>query len=74
MPLSLNFKNSPLPNPPAQFDAQYIRQMIRVLEIYFDQSDAWNLQLYNALTGVTGNNIVLPHTLFPFHQRPQALD
>ena len=61
MAFSLNFKNSPLPNPPAEFDAQYIRQMIRVLEIYFDQSDAWNLQLYNALTGVTGNNIVLPH-------------
>lgn len=61
MAFRLNFKNSPLPNPPAEFDAQYIRQMIRVLEIYFDQSDAWNLQLYNALTGVTGNNIVLPH-------------
>jgi len=61
MPLNLNFRNAPLPNPPAEFDAQYIRQMIRVLEIYFDQSDAWNLQLYNALTGVTGNNIVLPH-------------
>lgn len=61
MPLTLNFRNSPLPNSPAEYDPQYIRQMIRVLEIYFDQLDAWNLQLYNALTGVTGNNIVLPH-------------
>ena len=52
MALSLNFKNSPLPNPPAQFDAQYIRQVIRVLEIYFDQLDSWNLQVYNALIGL----------------------
>ena len=50
MALSLNFKNSPLPNPPAEFDAQYIRQMIRVLEIYFDQLDAWNVQVYDTLT------------------------
>ena len=48
----LNFKNAPLPNPPANFDAQYIRQVIRVLEIYFDQLDAWNLQVYNALIGL----------------------
>ena len=61
MAFSLNFRNAPLPNSPAEFDAQYIRQMIRVLEIYFNQLDAWNLQLYNALSGVTGNNIVLPH-------------
>lgn len=61
MALSLNFKNSPLPNPPAEFDAQYIRQMIRVLEIYFDQLDAWNLQVYNALTGVSPSGIVFPH-------------
>ena len=61
MAFVLNFKNSPLPNPPAEFDAQYVRQLIRVLEIYFGQLDSWNLQLYQALTGVTGNNIVLPH-------------
>ena len=48
----LNFKNAPLPNPPANFDAQYIRQVIRVLEIYFDQLDSWNLQVYNALIGL----------------------
>lgn len=34
------FKASPLPNPPAQYDAQYIRQMIRVLEVYFNQLDS----------------------------------
>jgi hypothetical protein len=61
MALNLNFKNSPLPNPPAQFDAQYVRQMIRVLEIYFDQLDAWNLQVYNALTSNNGGQIVFPY-------------
>jgi len=57
MALSINFKNSPLPNPPAEFDAQYIRQMIRVLEIYFNQLNAWNVQVYNAFTaaGATAN-------------------
>ena len=34
------FKASPLPNPPAQYDSQYIRQVIRVLEIYFNQLDS----------------------------------
>lgn len=34
------FKASPLPNPPAQYDPQYIRQMIRVLEVYFNQLDS----------------------------------
>lgn len=34
------FKAAPLPNPPAQYDAQYIRQVIRVLEVYFSQLDS----------------------------------
>ena len=34
------FKVAPLPNPPAQYDAQYIRQVIRVLETYFAQLDS----------------------------------
>ena len=34
------FKASPLPNPPAQWDPQYMRQVIRVLEIYFSQLDS----------------------------------
>ena len=34
------FRAAPLPNPPAQYDPQYIRQMIRVLEIYFNQLDS----------------------------------
>lgn len=34
------FKAAPLPNPPAQYDSQYLRQLIRVLEIYFNQLDS----------------------------------
>ena len=34
------FKAAPLPNAPAQYDAQYIRQLIRVLEVYFSQLDS----------------------------------
>lgn len=48
----LNFRNAPLPNPPTEYDPQYVRQLIRVLQIYFDQLDAWNLQVYNALIGL----------------------
>lgn len=47
--VNLNFRSSPLPNPPANFDAQYVRQLIRVLEIYFNQLDDWNVQVYNVL-------------------------
>ena len=34
------FRASPLPNPPDEYDPQYVRQMIRVLEIYFNQLDS----------------------------------
>jgi hypothetical protein len=34
------FRASPLPNPPAGYDPQYIRQLIRVLENYFSQLDS----------------------------------
>lgn len=34
------FRAAPLPNPPAQYDAQHIRQMIRVIETYFSQLDS----------------------------------
>lgn len=34
------FKAAPLPNAPAQYDPQYIRQVIRVLETYFSQLDS----------------------------------
>jgi hypothetical protein len=34
------FRAAPLPNPPANYDPQYIRQVIRVLENYFSQLDS----------------------------------
>lgn len=34
------FRASPLPNPPTQWDPQYMRQVIRVLELYFSQLDS----------------------------------
>lgn len=34
------FKAPPLPNPPAQYDPQYVRQLIRSLELYFSQLDS----------------------------------
>jgi hypothetical protein len=34
------FKAAPLPNAPAEYDPQYIRQLIRVLENYFSQLDS----------------------------------
>ena len=33
------FRASPLPNPPFEYDPQYVRQLIRVLENYFSQLD-----------------------------------
>ena len=45
------FRASPLPNPPAEYDPQYIRQVIRVLENYFSQLDsraANNAEQYSA--------------------------
>ena len=35
------FKAAPLPNPPADYDPQYVRQLIRVIEIYFSQLDSF---------------------------------
>jgi hypothetical protein len=34
------FRASPLPNPPGAYDAQYVRQLIRVIETYFSQLDS----------------------------------
>jgi hypothetical protein len=39
--MALDKFNAPsLPNPPGQWDAQYMRQVLRVLEIYFSQLDS----------------------------------
>jgi hypothetical protein len=45
------FKAAPIPNPPAEYDAQYLRQVIRVIENYFSQLDSRapnNAQQYTA--------------------------
>lgn len=52
------FKAAPIPNPPAQYDAQYLRQVIRVIENYFSQLDsraANNASKYTADEFVGGN-------------------
>jgi hypothetical protein len=47
------FKAAPLPNAPSEYDAQYMRQVIRVIETYFSQLDSRtpnNAQQYTADT------------------------
>jgi hypothetical protein len=63
------FKAAPLPNPPSQYDPQYLRQLIRVIEIYFSQLDSFSpnqAQSYRADafyggtfdgTDITGTNV-----------------
>lgn len=63
------FRAAPLPNPPSQYDAQYLRQLIRVIETYFSQLDSRtpnNAQKYSADefvggtfsgTNITGTNV-----------------
>lgn len=52
------FRAAPLPNPPAQYDPQYLRQLIRVVEIYFSQLDSRapnNAEQYSADRFVGGS-------------------
>ena len=61
------FRAAPLPNPPAEYDAQYVRQLIRVLETYFSQLDSRagnNAQTYTA-DFFYGSGI---HLTFPYGQ------
>lgn len=54
----VRFKHAPLPNPPSDYDPQYVRQMIRVLEIYFNQLDSLTpnqAQSYTADEFIGGN-------------------
>jgi hypothetical protein len=47
------FRAAPIPNPPSQYDPQYMRQVIRVIENYFSQLDSNtpnNAQKYTADT------------------------
>ena len=67
------FRAAPLPNPPAQYDPQYIRQMIRVIEVYFSQLDSRtpnNAQQYTA-DFFYGSGI---HLTFPYGQFQSQTD
>lgn len=62
------FKASPLPGPPHDWDPQYMRQVIRVLENYFSQLDSRtpnNAQKYTAdFFYGSGIGLTFPHNQF----------
>jgi hypothetical protein len=67
------FRASPLPNPPTQWDQQYMRQVIRVLETYFSQLDsraANNASQYTA-DFFYGSGV---HLSFPYGQFQSNVD
>lgn len=67
------FRAPPLPNPPAQWDAQYMRQVLRSLEIYFSQLDskaANNASQYTA-DNFYGSGVGL---YFPYNQFSSLVD
>lgn len=67
------FRAAPLPNPPAQWDPQYMRQVIRVLETYFSQLDSNapnHAQTYTA-DFFYGSGV---HLNFPFGQFSSVTD
>lgn len=51
------FKASPLPNAPTEYDAQYMRQVIRVIETYFSQLDSNTPNYAQTYTADTFNGI-----------------
>ena len=56
------FRAAPLPNPPAQWDPQYMRQVIRVLEVYFSQLDS---NTPNHAQKYTANEFVAADVVLP---------
>jgi hypothetical protein len=67
------FRAAPLPNPPSEYDAQYIRQVIRVLETYFSQLDSRagnNAETYTA-DFFYGSGV---HLSFPYGQFQSQTD
>jgi len=51
------FKAPPLPNPPSHWDPQYMRQVLRVLELYFSQLDSTAANHASKYTADTFNGI-----------------
>lgn len=79
------FRASPLPNAPAQYDPQYIRQLIRVLETYFSQLDSSTPNyadsyradnFYGGFLHGDGSNVYVPYNQFysMVDQTASALD
>lgn len=67
------FNAPPLPNPPREWDAQYMRQVLRVIEIYFGQLDSRtpnNAQKYTA-DFFYGSGV---HLSFPYGQFQSQTD
>jgi hypothetical protein len=52
------FKAAPIPNPPSDYDAQYMRQVIRVIETYFSQLDSRTPNNAEKYTADTFNGIM----------------
>jgi hypothetical protein len=62
------FKAAPLPNPPSEYDPQYVRQLIRVLETYFSQLDSSTPNYAQSYTADffygSGIGLTMPHNQF----------
>lgn len=67
------FRAAPLPNPPAQYDPQYLRQVIRVIETYFSQLDSNTPNYAQSYTAdfFYGSGI---HLTFPYGQFQSQTD
>jgi hypothetical protein len=67
------FRAAPLPNAPSQYDPQYMRQVIRVIETYFSQLDSRagnNAETYTA-DFFYGSGV---HLAFPYGQFQSQTD
>ena len=67
------FRAAPIPNPPPQWDAQYMRQVIGVLETYFSQLDSRAANNASAYTAdfFYGSGV---HLSFPYGQFQSSAD
>lgn len=52
------FRAPPLPNPSGEYDPQYVRQLIRALELYFSQLDSNTPNHAQKYTADTFNGIL----------------
>lgn len=64
------FRAPPIPNTPEQYNPQQIRQMFRIIELYFNQLDSITPNIassyradnfYGGIFSGQGNGIVMPH-------------